>query len=179
MPIAITSRELFKSYGKALDLPGLPLNYKYDKNKPEKNWVDTWLSTNPSFIGLKTLTSPQGASCVVVYGSRFVTYPFGLQHINGKPAIDNYIVSREEAVMFNMLRGDEGTASTGSSVAKFDGFPIDRPLYEGESIGRLTPMSPEQILTQEDTLAANIRLEDVYNKLLVLEEMIKQLLMRG
>lgn len=152
MPVSITSRELFKSYGKALDVPVI-LAYQYTTSKPYKNWKDIFLEFNPTFIGTIQISSLQGKTVNVTYAQKFVIYPYFLYHQDGKPIVTQQIISREEALLFNIPRGDEIVDPTiNNTLLPFDGFPLDRPLAENEFIGRSTASSPEEIITKKSKL---------------------------
>lgn len=146
MSVSLRSRELFKSYGNAKDA-GLPPSYIYRRNEPLKNWRDIFLLNHPSFVGDATVTSYAGRVVIVKYGPRFVTYPHGYYHINDKPVIGEFIISRQEAIDINIPWPGE---SENKNIPNFDGFPLDQPLQEGEFIGQSSPFSGDEILTDED-----------------------------
>lgn len=146
MPINIRTRELFPSYAKGSDVP----RNRWDSELPNKSWRDEFLYKNPSFVGKKEILSPSGMKVIVNYTSKYVVYPYGFFHIDGKPVIDEFIVSRLEAVTVNLPLGDEGTAYIGPRPLDFDGFPMDRPLGMDEILGRHTPFAAEEILTRAD-----------------------------
>lgn len=173
MPISLKSRELFKSYGNAADIPiGLQLKNAKNPNLPDKNWIDTTLAEDPSFKGIKYIVSPSGRSVIVNYLPRVVEYPYGFFHIEGKPFVDRFIITREEAMLLNIL--PLGTTTTKSRPDSFDGFPLDQPLGPGESIGSSDPFHPEEILmpgedvvqSQDDLVVRLVRIESKLDQLL-------------
>ena len=166
MPIPLRSRELFRSVTTG----------PFDKTKPLKNWVDTFLAIKPTFIGTATILSPNDYAVKVIYGPRFITYPYYLYHLDGKPYVGEYILSREEALFLNVQ--PPGYASSGIPLIEFDGFPLERPLGDGEQIVRLTPFSPEEILTAADISAGANAVGDTTARLIRIERKLDELLAR-
>lgn len=148
----ITARELFKSYPTSLSLPKDSPYYgkKFDLTAPRKYWYDAFLLANPEFIGKNWITSPQGEVVQVTYGKNFVEYPFGYQLILGQPNVERLIVSRADAMAYNAMRGDEGTASKDTGIPDYSDFPWDRELATEEIIQRPTPFAGYMIMTAED-----------------------------
>lgn len=130
----IRSRELFKSYSRSLDVEGIYHGQPFDPTKAEKAWFDDFLLANPTFVGKREITSPAGVKVVVNYGKNFVEYLYGLQQFEGQITVDRLIISREEAIFFNLIRGDEGTAHADSGIPAYFDFPWDRPLADDEII---------------------------------------------
>lgn len=148
MSETIRSRELFKSYAKSLDVPGVYNGKKYDYTVAEKAWFDSFLLENPGFVGKREITSPEGQKVVVNYGKNFVEYPYGVQQYEGQITVDRLIISREEAVAFNLHRGDEGTANPDFGIPAYFDFPWDRPLADDEIITKRTPFEGYRIFKE-------------------------------
>jgi len=171
----LRSRELFKSYSRSLDAPGVYNGKKYDKTLPEKCWFDEFLLANPTFVGKREITSPHGFKCTITYGKNFVEYPYGVQQYNGEITVDRLIITRDDAILFNLHRGDEGTADTGSSVDVYFDFPWDRPLAGSEVIKRRTPFegyrvfTEAELVTPEEQEAAQLtRIEEKLDQIIAL-----------
>lgn len=173
----ITSRELFKSYPTTLSLPkdspyyGKSLNV----NKPKKYWYDSYLVANPGFIGKVAVKSPQGFEVLVNYGKSFVEYPYGFQQINGQVIVDRLIISREDAILFNAVKGDEGTAHQESNIPDYTDFPWDRELKTEESVIRPKPTSGYMIVGPADMPASN---EDIMQILVKISTKLDALLLQ-
>src|SRR3972149_5429003 len=103
MPQSINSRELFKSYPTSLACPIPTLHGRpYDLYRQGKNWLETYFLNNPTFIGKAVIKSPQGEEVVVNYGKSYVVYPYGFQEVQGQYSYSELIISREDALLFNV-----------------------------------------------------------------------------
>lgn len=147
----LTSRELFRSYATSLACPVEGLTGKpFNRKKPAKNWVDEFLYRKPSFIGKTNIKSPQVYEVQVNYGKNFVIYPYAVQVINGEYRVEELIISREDALLFNMPRGDEGTAGPDKEIPDFTDIPWDRPLADSEVITRDSPVGGWKIYHRDE-----------------------------
>lgn len=150
----LTSRELFKSWARNLDLPITNPFYGklFDKTKPFKNWYDAVAGT--SYIGKYSILSPQGIEVQVNYLKGFVEYPYAVQQQENEFIVDRLIMLRDEAAMLNVVRGDEGTAFTEITSPTFSNSNIiwDQPLADNEIIKRVGIGSIPMIISESEVL---------------------------
>jgi hypothetical protein len=149
---AITSRELFKSHGTSGELPvgHIYKDKKYTETLPYKNWFDSFLLDNPSFIGRAKITSPQGLEVEVNYGKTFVEYLYGIEFIDKKPVTGRLIMSRSDAVLFNVPAKVDGLGLPVNSNPDFADIPWDRPLADNEILTKKGPIAFWMIFTDTE-----------------------------
>lgn len=189
MPQTLQSRSLFKHYVTSLDAPGVYNGRQHNPHEPYKAWFDDYLLANPTFVGKKVITSPQGEEIEVTYGKSFVEYPEGVSVLDGVYSTGRLIISRQDAIAFNVKRGDEKTASQDFGVPAYSDFPWDRPLAEDEVIKQEGPFmgvkifskneleTPDQHeVNQLDRLEAKI--DEIHLKLDLIEAKIQTLLQK-
>jgi hypothetical protein len=174
---ALTSRELFKSYGTSRDLPLGHTYYgiEYNPKKPEKNWFDTYLQEHPDFIGKVQLISPQGRVVLVTYGKTFVEYPYGIEWVEGQIIPGRLILTREDAVLFNIVATIEGKGVTPSDIPPFRDIPWDRPLESNEVISSKGPMAFPMIYSVDELVTPEVKQNDTLARI---EAKLDQLLAR-